>query len=151
MTGSTDEGWAMADTNIVVYAYDPNEAEKHRIAVELLERLSTEGRLVFSAQVFNEFSNVMLRPGRRTPLTPPRVVEVLRRLSAIGEVVPMTPALTFAALDVMPRHSLSFWDALIWAAAKENGISVIYTEDFQHSRDVESVRFLNPFIADTDV
>jgi predicted nucleic acid-binding protein len=36
---------------------------------------------------------------------------------------------------------------LIWAAAKENDIAVIYTEDFQHGRDIEGVRFHNPFVA----
>jgi predicted nucleic acid-binding protein len=41
---------------------------------------------------------------------------------------------------------LSFWDALIWAAAKENGIPVVYTEDFQHGRDIEGVRIINPFL-----
>ncbi len=37
------------------------------------------------------------------------------------------------------------WETLIWAAAKENGIPLIYTEDFQHGRDVEGVRIVNPF------
>jgi predicted nucleic acid-binding protein len=59
--------------------------------------------------------------------------------------VPITTALTFRALDAMPRHGLSFWDALIWAAAAENGLAVLYTEDFQDSRDIEGVLFVNSF------
>jgi predicted nucleic acid-binding protein len=66
------------------------------------------------------------------------------------EVLPLTPAVTFRALDAVPRHGLSFWDALIWAAAKENGISVIHTEDFQDGRDIEGVQFRNPFVAGED-
>jgi predicted nucleic acid-binding protein len=40
---------------------------------------------------------------------------------------------------------LSFWDALIWVAAKTHGIPRIYTEDFQHGRVLEGVKFVNPF------
>jgi predicted nucleic acid-binding protein len=47
----------------------------------------------------------------------------------------------------MTRHGLSFWDALIWAAAHENGVPIIYSEDFQHGRELEGVRFINPFVA----
>jgi predicted nucleic acid-binding protein len=49
----------------------------------------------------------------------------------------------------MPRHGLSFWDALIWSAAVENNVAVIYTEDFQDGRVVEGVRFVNPFASST--
>jgi predicted nucleic acid-binding protein len=61
--------------------------------------------------------------------------------------VPITAPVTFRALDAMPRHGLSFWDALIWAAAADNGIPVIYTEDFQDGRNIEGVQFINPFLS----
>ena len=50
--------------------------------------------------------------------------------------------------DAIPRHCLSLWDALIWAAARENGVRLIYSEDFQHGREIEGVRIVNPFIDD---
>jgi predicted nucleic acid-binding protein len=34
---------------------------------------------------------------------------------------------------------------LIWAAARENGIPTIYTEDFQHGREIDGVRIEKPF------
>jgi predicted nucleic acid-binding protein len=112
---------------------------------ERLERLSDQGRLVFSTQVFNEFCSAMMGPKRKIRLSSEAVAVILRELAATGEVVPVTPALTFRALEGMPRHSLSFWDALIWAAAAENRVPMVYTEDFQDGRDVEGVRFVNPF------
>ena len=63
-------------------------------------------------------------------------------------IIPLTKELTLYATAAMKPHSLSFWDALIWAAAKENGVGLIYTEDFQHGRDVEGVRFENPFLVE---
>jgi predicted nucleic acid-binding protein len=147
MTVPSESPRALVDTNIIVYAYDLDDPAKHAVAVALLERLSNEGRLVLSTQVFNEFCSVMMRPGRATKLEPGEVAVTHRRLEATGEVVPITPALTFRALDAMPRHGLSFWDALIWAAAVENGVPVLYTEDVQDGRDIEGVRFVNPFTA----
>ena len=47
----------------------------------------------------------------------------------------------------MPRHGLSFWDALIWSAAVECSVGIIYSEDFQDGRELEGVRFVNPFTA----
>jgi hypothetical protein len=34
----------------------------------------------------------------------------------------------------------------IWAA-RENGISTLYMEDFQHGREIEGVRIINPLLA----
>jgi predicted nucleic acid-binding protein len=146
MTASTGSPRALVDTNVVVYAYDVDEPRKHDLARGLLKRLSDEGRLVFSAQVFNEFASAMMGPKRKKPLRPDEIAVVLRELEATGEVVPITPSLTLRGLDAMPRHGLSFWDALIWAAAAENRIGVIDTEDFQAGRTIDGVLFVNPFL-----
>ena len=146
-TDPSDEPRSLVDTNIVVYSYDPSDPVKQSTANTLIQRLSDARRLVFSTQVFNEFCNVMMRPSRKPKVSPAEVALVLHRLSATGEVVPIAQRLTFRALDAMPRHGFSFWDALIWAAAKEHGVEIVYTEDFQHGRDVEGVRIVNPFAA----
>ena len=112
MTDSTSSPRALVDTNVVVYAYDLDEPRKHDIARELLKRLSDEGRLVFSAQVFNESCSAMMRPKREKPLRPDEIAVILRELEATGDVVPITSSMTFRGLDAMPRHGLSFWDAL---------------------------------------
>jgi predicted nucleic acid-binding protein len=147
MTASTDDPRALIDTNVVVYAYDLDDPRKHDIARKLLEQLSNEHRLVLSTQVLNEFCSVMMSPKRKKALTPGELAVILRELGAAGEVIPVIPALTFRALDAIPRHGLSFWDALIWSAAVENRVAIIYTEDFQDGRELEGVRFVNPFAA----
>lgn len=147
MSGPDDPAPVMVDTNVVVYAYDPSDLAKHKQAIELLAILSEQGRLMMSAQVFNEFSNVLMSRRREQPLAPPEVTTILRRLLMIGKVVPLTASMTLRALDAIPRHGFSFWDALVWAAAKEHSATVLYTEDFQHGREVEGVRIVNPFEA----
>ena len=147
MTASTDDRRALVDTNIIVYAYDMDDPRKHSIAREPLETLSNQRRLVFSAQVLNEFCSVMMSPKRKVALQPDQVAVILHELAATGEVVPVIAALTFRSLEAMPRHGFSFWDALIWSASVENRVAIIYTEDFQDGREVEGVRFVNPFSA----
>jgi predicted nucleic acid-binding protein len=145
MTGSTASTRKMVDTNVLVYASDPAAGDKQTRAVDLIRKLSEDGQLAVSVQVLNEFYNVATRPNKPPSLTHEDARQVVQDIANVSEVLPLTSAVTFRALDAIPRHGLSFWDALIWAAARENGIAVIYTEDFQHGRDVEGVRFLNPF------
>lgn len=137
---------ALVDTNIVVYAYDPAEPFKQALAQKLLRTLSSTESLVFSAQILNEFSSVLLRRRGESSMTYEEIRFVVEELASLGRVVPLTSEATFLALDVLQRHGLSFWDALIWATAKGQGVRQIYSEDFQHGRDLEGVRFVNPFL-----
>ena len=50
------------------------------------------------------------------------------------------------ALKAVDEHSLSFWDAMLWSVAYENGVREIYSEDFQAGRELKGVLFSNPFI-----
>jgi predicted nucleic acid-binding protein len=45
------------------------------------------------------------------------------------------------------RHGLAYWDALVWAAAKLNGVANVLSEDFQDGALIEGVRFRDPFAA----
>jgi predicted nucleic acid-binding protein len=126
-----------------VYAHDTSEGVKRTAALEL-----EAGRpIVISAQILNEFYAAMARPTRSAPLTHGEACEIIREMTLGWTVVPLTSAVTLRALDVVPTSGLSFWDALVWATAKENGVTTIYTEDFQHGRVIEGVRFVNPFVA----
>lgn len=127
----------LIDTNVLVYAHDRDAGIKHDRAKQLIHDLSEKNRLTFSTQVLNEFYVSVTRPRRANPLPHEEASQIVRDLSAAYTVLPLTSAITIRALNVMPLHVLSFWDALIWAAAKEYGIATIYSEDFQHDRDIE--------------
>jgi predicted nucleic acid-binding protein len=146
---STDDNdKRMLDTNILVYAFTAHDPHKQQIALALVEQLLQEENLMLSAQVLNEFYSVLTRSSRKTPMSHDEAVTALRRLTTSGaHVVSLNEATTFLALDAVSRHGMSFWDALIWAAAKEGGATMLYSEDFQHGRDVEGVKFENPFLS----
>ena len=48
--------------------------------------------------------------------------------------------------DAGHRYRISFWDALIVAAARKAGASVLYSEDLNHGQTFGSVQVLNPFL-----
>ena len=135
----------MVDTNVLIYAHDVDDPGKHERATLLIVELQDQNSIVVSTQVLNEFYHVVTRPKRAAPLSHEEAANIIRGVADAWEVIPLTPLITLRALDAVPRHSLSFWDALVWAAARQHGIGVICSEDFQHDQEIEGVRFVNPF------
>lgn len=135
---------SLVDTNILVYSRDLDEADKRARAIAVIDSLAASGELVLSAQCLNEFSAASLRLG----VAVPEVETAVARWRDLGEVLALDGAATTAALGAVERHHLSFWDALIWATARESGVPLIISEDFQHGRELEGVRFVDPFRKD---
>ena len=131
------------DTNILVYIYDRSEPAKQKLAEALYDRLTLNSRGVISTQIMAEFFNATTR--RLTQPLPPEVAyRRLENYQRSWEVVNMTPTIVLEAARGVIDHQLSFWDALIWATAKLNQISVILSEDFRSGASLEGVRFINP-------
>lgn len=147
MTDSSDTTRILVDTNIFVDAADPEAGDKNVAAFEIIRDLIARGRLVVSAQVLNEFYRASTRPNKPPSLSHEDAAQTIRDLADSVAVFPLTASITLRALGAIAAHGLSYWDALIWAAARENGIPVVYTEDFQHGREIEGVRIINPFLA----
>jgi predicted nucleic acid-binding protein len=51
---------------------------------------------------------------------------------------------------IQDRYQLSFWDALIVAAAKTLACSYLLIEDFQADQDLDGVLIVNPFVCNPD-
>ena len=52
---------------------------------------------------------------------------------------------TVASTEIEERYQLSFWDALIVAAAAQGRADVLLTEDLNSGQTIEGVRIENPF------
>ena len=48
-------------------------------------------------------------------------------------------------------YKFSYYDAQIWATAKQNQVPVIFSEDFNDRQVLEGVRFVNPFAKGFDL
>ena len=75
----------------------------------------------------------------------------IRGFIAEWQVFDLTGAMVVEAIQATRRFSISCWDALIWATARQNGVQTMLTEDQQDGMALDGVRFVNPFAADFDL
>lgn len=134
------------DTNVLVYARDATEPEKQAPALAWLRHLweARAGRLSF--QVLTEYYvtvTAKLRPG--LPAEDAR--RDVRNLLAWQPLALDGPVLE-GAWAAQARFGLSWWDALIVAAAQVLECPYLLTEDLSHGQDLGGVRVLNPFRAE---
>jgi predicted nucleic acid-binding protein len=128
---------AFFDTNLLVYAQQADRKADRARAL-----FAGGGKI--SVQVLNEFSAVSRRKQQRD------WNEIAEAISDVLALVDPPLALTLdlhkAARTLAKDHSLSFYDALIVAAALEAGCDILYTEDMQHGRKFGGLVIVNPFI-----
>jgi predicted nucleic acid-binding protein len=132
------------DANVLFYAVDRDAGERHRRAAELVRRAALRWDCVLVLQALCEFVAAVTRKERMPFADAQAQVEDWQTLFPVAHANPSTLG---HALRGVRRHGLSFWDAMLWAAAKEAGVTVILSEDFQPGRELEGVRFADPFAA----
>ena len=140
---------ALIDTNVLVYAYDPRDRQKQDRALLILDRLIIVNRAVLSVQCLTEFFTVVTRR-LPEPLGFEEATVRVERLVHACRTLDLTPAVVLEGCRGSVRHGLSLWDALIWAIAKLNQVPYVITEDAEHGKSIEGVRYLNPFASSFD-
>lgn len=140
----------LLDTNILVYAYDRAEATKQAQARLVLNHFVHTQLACISTQVMAEFFVTATRK-LKYPLTADEVEQRFNSYQQSFTIFPITPAVVMEALRVVRVYQLSFWDAQIWATAKLNQVSYIFSEDFQQGIVLEGVQVINPLVADFEM
>lgn len=131
-------GERFLDTNVLIYAFVAGDRRSARA-----EALLAEGGTI-GVQVLNEFTNVARR---KLDWDWPQVdaaLEVITQLT--GPVRPLTRDIHTQAVKLARNNALSFYDALIVAAAADAGCRVLLTEDLQHGRKLGGVTVHDPFL-----
>jgi predicted nucleic acid-binding protein len=132
------------DTNILVYAMDCDAGARHDLALEIVNR-SIASDCVLTLQSLCEFYASVTGKGK---MPQEEAEEQIHDWLDLFPVVSATPKSLSRALKAVREHSFSFWDAMLWAVACEAGVTLLLSEDFQHTRELEGVRFCNPFALD---
>jgi predicted nucleic acid-binding protein len=132
-----------ADTNILLYAYDPTAGEKYEAASALIDRLWRERRGAISIQVLQEFYVNVTRKITKTSDSE-IAVDTLKSLARWRVHSPL-PDDVIAAATLSSRHQLSFWDAMIVRSATELRCDTLWTEDLNDGQVIEGVQLSNPF------
>jgi predicted nucleic acid-binding protein len=135
---------AFLDTNIFVYQFDNTQTKKRECARKLVRDALADGSGICSSQVVNEFCNLALRRFA-VPFSAAQCADyfqgVLQPLCTVG----WNPQLVTDALNVRERYQISWYDALVVAAATQGGAETLFTEDLQHAMRFGAVKVVNPF------
>lgn len=131
------------DSNVFVYWVDGGDPAKQQRASLWIEELwkSRSGRISF--QVLQEF---FFAATKRKPEAVEKIRADIRHLLA-WHPVSIDPLLLDRAWKIQDRYHLSFWDALIVAAAKAASCRWLLTEDLQPDQNLDGVTIVNPFLS----
>ena len=134
---------SFVDTNVLIYAHDVDAGDRHAVAAELVAELWETRRAVISTQVLQEF---YVNATRKIPTPIPRgMARRIVKTYAVWQTELVGPPDIQIASELEEQHQLSFWDALIVAAALKGGASTILTEDMSAGRRISGVLIENPF------
>lgn len=133
-------GKIFLDANILVYAQDKASPLKQRRSREVIAELAASGSGVISTQVLQEFYVAATRKLGVEPLAAKAILGTF----SIFEIAQTSPDLIDEAIDCSILNKISFWDALIVAAAASAGCTTIYSEDLNPGQVIQGVRIENP-------
>ena len=136
-------GRAFLDSNVIVYAISDEDRQKSNVARTLMRSLIESRRGVISAQVLGESFVTLTHKGKH-PLLPQDAIADIKGLRCF-RIVPLTGDLVFRALDIQQEFQLSYWDALIIAAAESAGCATVWSEDLSDGQKYGDVTVRNPF------
>lgn len=130
------------DTNILVYAYDNQDITKHTIAHNLFKEYWKEPPFPsISIQVLQEcFINLTKKN------VPADTVALIVESFLEWNVINNDAKILKEGIVLSQQMSISFWDALIVAAAKAAGARYLLSEDLAHKHIYAGITVINPFI-----
>jgi len=137
-------GKLFIDTNVWIYLLlqpqHPADVAKRDKAKYLLEQHS---HLVVSNQVIHEIANVLLK---KYHIEITQVERNVKEILNVVELYLLSDHTVFVALQLLHHYKLSFYDALIVAAALETQCQFLYSEDLQAGQEIEGrLKIINPF------
>ena len=136
-------GPVFVDTNVLAYRHDAADAPKQARAeawITCIVELHA-GRLSF--QVLQELYAMLTRK-LRPSFEPQEARDIIDLLASWNPLTVNLPLIK-TAWTLQDRYSLSWWDALIVAAAQASDCRVLLTEDLQHGQSFGRVRVIDPF------
>jgi predicted nucleic acid-binding protein len=129
------------DTNVLLYVHDPRDPTKQAKATALVSSLTNAALLWQVACEYISATRKLAPLGFRQE----DAWKELGRLQLLWiEILPQWSHLARAEA-LMSSRSISFWDAIIIAAALESGISTIYSEDLVGLGGFPGLRIIDPF------
>jgi predicted nucleic acid-binding protein len=129
------------DSNILLYTLSRDDP-RHAAAASLLAR-ATQADCIQTLQSLAECFRVLTTKLRFDPRRARQEIDGFRTAFPVCIADGTDLDRAMAAVEL---HSLSFWDAMLWATARRAGCRVLFSEDLQDGRRLDGVLFVNPFV-----
>ncbi len=124
------------DTSVLLYLLSAETKKADRA-----EQLLAAGGVV-SVQVLSEFTSVARR---KLDMSWEEISETLGAIRELCRVEPLTTQIFDSAFQLARRYELSWYDAMIVAAAQAAECRTLYTEDMHSGLTVDRLKLVNPF------
>ncbi len=136
----------LIDTNILVYAYDTSEGEKHTAARDLVRHLWIDGGGVVCLQNLMEFFVVITRKVEK-PVDVATAKGLVQDFieSDKWSVIDRDADTLITALELVAKHGIHLWDAAIAATMLENDVTEIVTENSKDFSKIPTLQVKKPF------
>ncbi len=134
----------LIDSNILIYNYDEADPAKHKTSKTLIDRCwDKEINLAISTQNLSEFFSVTTRK---------KVLEKKKAITIISDIIEFSGFVkldfdhktSLEAAKISEEHHMSYWDSLLAATMKKNGILNLYTENAKDFK-MPWLNVINPF------
>jgi predicted nucleic acid-binding protein len=135
-------GSIFLDTNVLIYAIETAGPDSGKSAAAL--NLARRNDVCLSTQVLGEFYRATTSSKRSSPLTHEQAIAWIQLWKRF-DVRDVTLAHVDLALELAGRYRINYYDALILAAARLAGCSMVYSEDLSAGQDYDGMRVENPF------
>ncbi len=133
------------DTNILVYAYDIDSGQKHLKAKKVIQScIGGKTELFVSNQVLAEFAFVTLNK-IKNPVAQEEVNGIIKEIN----VLKSWRKINYSAKtveNIFLEKGRHFWDKLIAATMKENGVFTIFTENTADFKEMNGITAINPLL-----
>jgi predicted nucleic acid-binding protein len=130
--------------------HDPGDRVKQAKSIDAVDRLTRAGLTALSVQSLNEFYRAM-RWKVAQRLSSAEALALVDGYARNCRVLPLTATAALDGMRACDQYSMSFWNSLIWAVAKEAEVPYLLSEDFTDGQSIEGVQFIDPFSEAFDV
>lgn len=136
----------LLDTNVLIHAYILLQPKKHAAARDIVLACWQDGTGLTTLQNLCEFFVVATKKVAQ-PMAVADTASIVNEIleSTHWRVLDRQPTTVSQAMDLVRRHRVPFWDALIAATMLGHGITALLTENDRDFRRVPGLSVLNPF------
>ncbi len=136
----------LIDTNILVYAYDASEGNKHKASRKLLKTVWEEGGGIVCLQNLMEFF-VVITKKVENPISIRDAKIIIEDIlkSKNWKIIDRDTDTLLKAIDIAFEYRIHLWDALIVACMKENDVVEIVTENKIDFERIPEIKVTIPF------